>query len=310
MSIAEYRRHLAEQLDRGAQDAFRPQHRSSAAADGQDNDAALREAVVARQRGSAGPARRAADVDDIVLDLSRQQDLIDVVIGIVRERVEPAPVRRAALAALRTISFRVAIFAAMRPAYLDALRAIVDDPDPELRLQAIETLAQEKDAYVQRRLVQGLRGHAEMLVSAEHAVEFLGYDVHAEHFPILRQLARESTIPAVKERAIQLLGSDPSSGPLLQTLFADKTQAVEVRTASAAALHALSPRHFAPIAARIAVDRDEDDRLRTASVSALDHFTESGSEDPDLLERIRLLQSTGSSELQATARRFVARRTK
>jgi hypothetical protein len=160
--------------------------------------------------------------------------------------------------------------------------------------------------------MQGLHDQSAALVPAERAVEFLGYDVHAEHFPLLRSLARESASPVVRQNAIRLLGADASSRQLLQDVLTDRNEQTDVRTASAAALQALAPADFARLAAQIVVDQKEDDGLRAASVAALDHFPEADAmaEDPSFLERVRTLQSTGSEELQRAARRFVAKRSK
>lgn len=300
MDIGEYRRQLYQQLEDTASDA--------AAAWTLDLDAAI--ALIRDPAADSG--QRVAAFEASVIELSKRHDLIELAIAVVRDVSSPPPVRRAALAALRTASFRMATFAPMRPAYLDALRAIVDAGDPLLRLEAIEVLAQEKDEYVQRRLMEGLQDQAAALVPPEHAVEFLGYDVHAEHLPLLQTLARQGASAVVRQRAVSLLGADHSSQQLLQDVLTDRNEDVDVRTASAAALKTLAPAAFARIAADIAVNEQEDDSLRAASVTALDHFSEPGTaaEDPSLVDRLRVLQTLGSDELQRAVKHFVDKREK
>src|SRR5437588_393232 len=64
-----------------------------------------------------------------------------------------------------------------RPDYLEALRTVVDDPDPEVRRRAIGVLARQKDEYAQRRLIEGLRDPSKALIPPAKAIQYLGYDV-------------------------------------------------------------------------------------------------------------------------------------
>jgi hypothetical protein len=170
-------------------------------------------------------------------------------------------------------------------------------------------LAQEKDEYVQRRLIDGLQNPAVALVPPALALEFVGYDIHAEHYPLLRQIARVATEPAVRQQAVRLLSADAASRELLAQVLANKHEHAEVRAASAAALQALAPAEFARIAADVVLDDEESDHLRAASVSALEHFPApvSTAENSDLIARIRQLQSIASGELKQAASSFVAK---
>jgi hypothetical protein len=73
-------------------------------------------------------------------------------------------VRLAALRVLQMSSFRVVVFDPKRPEYLDALRTVIDDRNASLREQALEILAQERDEYAQRRLLEGLEDPSQALV--------------------------------------------------------------------------------------------------------------------------------------------------
>src|SRR5262249_42950967 len=150
-------------------------------------------------------------------------------------------------------------FPAKRPDYLAALRSIIDDPDAELRRRAIGILAREKDEYVQRRLIDGLEGRSEALVPTEKAIQYLGYDVHAEYFPLLRRIVEDPPNPEARTEAVRLLAADPSSTDLLLTIFSDKGESPDVRKISAIGLHSAAPHRFEEQARRIVLDDDEDD---------------------------------------------------
>ena len=76
-------------------------------------------------------------------------------LAVLGDPAQSAETRRAALQALQQLSFNVKAFAAVRAEYIAVLRRIVDDPDAGLREGALETLAQEKDEFAQRRLLAG-----------------------------------------------------------------------------------------------------------------------------------------------------------
>ena len=320
MDPSEYRKRVQEELDRAAEESprFRERLRQAAPPGARDvqqpapqrSEDAVSEAVGVLLDRSADPERRKVALDAIAVEIAKRHDLVDLVLGVLRDRTEPPVIRRAALQVLRASSFRAVIFAPKRPDYLETLRSIVDDPDADLRAQALEVLAQEKDEYVQRRLLDGLRNPAAALVSAEKALQFLGYDVHADHFPLLRQLLQSAPSPEAKLETVRLLASDPTSKELLAGLLRDKKEPAEIRTASAAALRSLAPEEFEQIARDIVLDAGENDTLRASTISALDHFPgpAAGAEDAGFVERIRQLQAVSSGELQRAARRFVDKR--
>src|ERR1051326_2260945 len=105
------------------------------------------EEIARQQDGSAAALASAAPAQT-------PQDLLQVL----ADKTESASARLAALHALQQLSFNVPLFAEIRPAFLEILRTVIDDPDALLREQAVEALAQEKDEYVQRRLLAGLSG--------------------------------------------------------------------------------------------------------------------------------------------------------
>jgi hypothetical protein len=321
MDISEYRRRIQEELDRAAADAAALREMLDRRQPSEDERRSVRAGVAQRTEDDVSRAvqvvhdrtadltRRTLALETISVDFARHQELIDLALALVRDTSEPAKLRWAALTELRASTFRGPVFAARRAEFLDTLRGLVDDPDPALRDQALEILAQEKDDYAQRRLLEGLQQPARALVAPERAIQFLGYDVHAEHYPILRELVRQPPNPLARLESIRVLGSDPNAKDLLTEILTNRQEDPEVRTASAASLQALAPEEFAELAKRIVLDENEDAGLRAAGISALDHVAESpATAEPDFVARIQQLRSLTSGELQRAATRFVNRR--
>ena len=323
MDTPEYRRQYEEQIERAAEDQrqgyrvfsdrSRPAeerrealHRA-AALRGQDE---VNEAVdVILDRGE-DPSLRASALRAIGIEVGKRHDLIDMVIGLLRDSAEPAEVRLAALRVLQQSSFRAATFNPKLPEYLDALRTIIDDSDASLRQQALEILAQEKDEYAQRRLLEGLKDPSVALVPPEKAVQLLGYDIHAEHYPILRDMVQNPPSPEAKQEAVRLLAADPTSKDLLMERLQDKDEVREVRIASAAALQSLAPAEFEEQAKQIVLDDDEYDDLRATAINALTHFAnqEALSQDVELTRRVEQLREEAPSEdVERTADRFLSK---
>ena len=315
MDISEYRRQLEAELEQAArQPGFRDLLESSrrdaephAAAASQEPpaDDDLTAAIAVVRDGEPAEPLRSAALQVISSAVDEQPELIDALTGILLDAARPADVRMAVLNVLQQISFRMVAFPGKRPDYLAALRSVVDDPDAELRQRAAGILAREKDEYVQRRLIDGLEGRAEALVPAEKAIQYLGYDIHAEYFPLLRRIVEHPPDPAARTEAVRLLAADPSSAGLLLTLLRNKEESSDVRRTSAIGLQSAAPGQFEEQARRIVLDDDEDDQLRAMSITALTHFAnpEALSRDDELTGRIEQLGAESSSQQvkQATA---------
>ncbi len=323
MDASEYRRQYAEQLERAAEDQRqgyrdfsdrskpaeerREALHRAAALRGQDEVTEALDVILDR---GEDPALRASALRAIGIEVGKRHDLIDMVIGLLRNSAEPSEVRLTALRVLQQSSFRAAIFNPKLPEYLDALRTIVDDPDVSLRQQALEILAQGKDEYAQRRLLEGLRDPSEALVPPEKAIQLLGYDIHAEHYPILREMVQSPPSPEAKQEAVRLLAGDPNSKDLLMERLQDKDEVRDVRIASAAALQSLAPAEFEEQAKQIVLDDDEYDDLRATAINALAHFAdqEALSQDAELTRRVeQLREETPSEEVGRTADRFLSK---
>jgi HEAT repeat protein len=236
------------------------------------------EEELARQKDSSEAALASAAPEPT------PQDLVQTL----ADKSESASARRAALQALQQLAFKVPQFAAIRPAFIEALRTVIDDPDTHLREQAVETLAQEKDEYVQRRLLEGLEHKEKKLVDDQKAIQFLGYDVHAEHYPILRKLAKDSPDAGTRREAVQALAADPQSSNLLYDIYDNKSEDDEVRSASASALMSVAPEKFEERAKQAVVDESDAENVRAASLTALTYFSpEAIEKDKGFVEQVK-----------------------
>jgi hypothetical protein len=323
MDASEYRQQYEEELARASArqtsfrelvDRSRPAERDTAAmsvrppAPDEDDDVAAALAVLG-DRDAAPPLRTAAG-RVISLEIEAHPEAIDRLLELLGDATRPVGARLEVLNLLQAISFRLPLFPAKRTVYLETLRSMVEDPDAGMRRRVIGILAREKDEYVQRRLMDGLQGRDRALVPAAKAIQFLGYDIHADYFPLLRQIIERPPGRAAKKEAVRLLAADPSAADLLLSILRDKQEPADVRRISAVALQSIRPEAFEEQARRIVLDDDEDDQLRAMSVTALANFAEPGAlaQDHELTERVgQLRQDTSSRELKQATAGYIAR---
>jgi hypothetical protein len=323
MDVPEYRRRYEEELAQASArqtsfrellDRSRPASREGAAmsvrprAEDEDDDLAAAVAVLGDR--DAAPQLRAAASQVISLDIESDPDVIDRLLELLGDATRPVDARLEVLNLLQAISFRLPLFPAKRTAYLETLRSIVEDPDAGLRRRVIGILAREKDEYVQRRLMDGLQGRDRALVPPAKAIQFLGYDVHADYFPLLREIIERPPSQAAKKEAVRLLAADPSSADLLLAILRDKGERPDVRRLAAVALQSIRPEAFDEQARRIVMDENEDHQLQTMSVTALTNFAEPGAlaQDRELTERVdQLRQETSSRQLKQATAGYIAK---
>jgi uncharacterized protein (UPF0147 family) len=323
MDVKEYRKQYEERLQRAAEeqregyrafsDESKPVHerlmglKDAGALTGEDEVAKAIGAILNREEDAR---LRAATLLSISIAVSQRPDLMDLAIGLLSDSTESPGVRVAALQVLQVSSFRAAAFRSRRAGYLTALRSIIDERNASLRQRALEVLAQQKDEYCQRRLLEGLMNPSRALVPPERAVQLLGYDIHAEHYPILRDMVQNPPSPAAKREAVRLLATDPTSKELLKDILRDKSESRDVRSASAGALQTLAPAEFEEQAKEIVFDVDEDHDLRATAMTALTHFAdqEALSQDAELTRRVEQLRNQPPSDAVASAAdRFLSR---
>ena len=216
------------------------------------------------------PRFRALALTKALNGLADRPEFVRDCLSVVADRTEPAALRASVFGTLSTLSFFSRAFVALRSDYMSLLRKLLDDPEESIRAMAAEALAKDKDEYVQRKLLDGLSGRGPLIVSEAKAVQLLGYDIHAEHFPLVRELLQKAaTEDITKLEAIHILANDPEARPLLINLWKDKRQDKEIRMSSAGAIQSGDPQAFLPLAKSMVLDETEHAELRAACLSAL-----------------------------------------
>lgn len=245
---------------------------------------------------------------EVPLAVCQTDENLQASLKILRDRNESIKVRLAALQSLQAASFSVIEFESCRGDYLAALREVVDDPDQELRQRVLGILARENDSYVQNRLLDGLKDPEKALVPPEKALQLLSYDVHAEAYPIAREIVNNPPNADAKREALRLLSADAGSAPVFEKLMVDKKEDREIRQISAAALQAVKPKKFQDRAREVLLDNKEFDDIQATALTALTQFGgEALGKDEALLKQVNKLGKGKSAKVKKTAKRFLSR---
>jgi hypothetical protein len=246
------------------------------------------------------------NVSELVIESEAQ---FQGVLKVVGNKEEPTPVRLAALQALQAASFAVIQFESCRGDYLATLRAVATDSDLELRQRVLGILAREKDGFAQQRLLEGLENPEKALLPPEKALQLLSNDVHAEAYPVARQIVSNPPSVAAKREALRLLAADASSKPLFEKVLRDKDEAREIRQLSASALHTIAPAALQTHAREMLLDSKEYSDIQETSLTALTQFGDEAkiAKDNTLKKRIGSLQRGKSGKLKQGARNFQAK---
>ncbi|HEX6046655.1 MAG TPA: hypothetical protein VFZ22_19345, partial [Pyrinomonadaceae bacterium] len=243
------------------------------------------------------------------LAVCQSDENLQASLDVLRNPKEPIKVRLAALQSLQAASFSVIQFEACREDYLAALREVVDDKNAELRQRALGILARQKDGYSQKRLLEGLKEPDKALVAPEKALQLLSYDVHAEAYPVARDIVSEPPSPEAKREALRLLSADASSAPMFEKLLRDKNEDREIRQISAAALQTVKPKKFEQQARELLLDKDEYDDIQATALTALTQFGDEKNVagDAALMKRVDQLGKGKSAKVKKPAKQFLNR---
>jgi hypothetical protein len=250
-------------------------------------------------------AVRLAAIDAASPEAVGKPSVIKALLRVLTDPADDDAVRRAALSALRESSFQAVEFRRYQADYQAALRSAATDDDRALREQAMDVLALHGDEYVQRLLVDGLRSPQAALVEPQRALQMIGYDVHTEHYGLLRDLVETSQQRAVRRTALRLLAADSDAADLFARIAADRSEDPVARSTSAIALASLAPGEFERLAHDVVLDDDEDDAVRATVVNAMAHGPVGA--DQDVVEKVRTMASSarGSKALGEVAREYV-----
>ena len=301
MKASEFRKQFDAELERSTTQRRQAGHLARDEATGDD--------VLAEMTNRRlGAKRRAAAVGQAAENATKRPQLMSTLIALIADTDEKVEVRRAALAAVQASTFKTLEFRQWTPDYHDALRVAATDDDRNLRVQALDILALNKDPYAQQLLLQGLQKPRESLVRPVEAVRMLGYDVHAEHYPALRQIVAESKQPALRREALRVLAADSSSVDLMRDIAGDRQEDRQARTTAAIALQSLAPKEFAKVARDVVLDDEDDNDLRASVITALARSPEQAGSDVVLKVREIDESPGGNRRLNRAARDFTERR--
>jgi len=252
---------------------------------------------------------RVAAMSDATLAVCEDDQALQSMLTVLRDQKEPTEVRLAALASLQAASFSVVAFESCRSDFTAALRAVMDDPDAELRQRVLGLLMREKDGAAQKRLIAGLENPAKALLPPEKALQLLGYDPHADAYRLARKIVKDPPNETAKREALRLLGADSSARPVFEKILRDKKEAPEYRRISASALHAIAPDVLQKHAREIVLDSSESEDLQAASLTAIAQFGDADtiSGDAELMKRVGRMRSGASTKVKLTAKRLLTK---
>jgi uncharacterized protein (UPF0147 family) len=252
---------------------------------------------------------RVAAMAELPTAVCENDDSLQAILKVVRDKSEPAKVRLAALQAVQAASFSVVAFESCRGDYIATLRAVATDPDPEIRQRALGILAREKDGFAQKKLLEGLKDSDKALVSPEKALQLLSYDVHAESYRAARAIVSKPPNPTARREALRLLAADATAAPVFEKILRDKDEPTEIRQISASALHSLQPQKLQAHAREMLLDTSEQDEIQATSLTALTEFGDSQAvgDDEALMKRVDSLSGASSAKVQQGARQFLTK---
>lgn len=250
---------------------------------------------------------RIAAFAEVPLAVCENDNDLQAVLKVLRDKEEPAEVRLAALQTLQAASFSVIAFESCRGDYTATLRDVAEDEDAELRQRVLGILARENDGFAQKRLLEGLQNPEKALVPPEKALQLLSYDAHAEAYSVAREIVNEPPNAAAKREALRLLAADAASAPMFEKILLDKNESPEIRQISAAALHAVEPEKLQEYAREILLDTSEQEEIQAVSLTALTQFgdVQAVSEDKPLLRRVNRLSGEASNNVKQSADQFL-----
>jgi len=250
---------------------------------------------------------RVAALAEVPLAVCENDNDLQAVLKVFRDKDDPVEVRLAALQTLQAASFSVIAFESCRGDYTAALREVAEDQDSELRQRVLGILSRDKDGFAQEKLLEGLQNPEKALVPPEKALQLLSYDAHAEAYSVAREIVSVPPNSAAKREALRLLAADATAAPMFEKILRDKSESPEIRQISASALHAVEPEKLQENARDILLDNSEQEEIQTMCLTALTQFgdVQTVSDDKPLMRRINRLSGEASEQVKQSAQQFL-----
>ena len=237
------------------------------------NDENAKRAIALFRNTNQNSSLRALALEGLIHQVGQEETLMDEVIGLIDDQEIAVELRAAAISVLQACSFSSPIFPSRRPAYYNALKSVIDDQDVGLKTTAMEYLSLAGDEYMQRRLLECLEDAKSQLIQPELAIQLLSYDLHADHFPVLRKIAKDPPNPESKKEALRNLAADSESKDLLVEVMKDLSEDPQLRHLCTVALQQQSPDETMAYAKKVILSTEEDEMLKTAMLNTLINTT-------------------------------------
>jgi hypothetical protein len=193
-------------------------------------------------------------------------------IAIVTDPTVSTKMRSQALDAMVQAQFDPVKFAGVRSQFTTAMRKMRDDPDAELRQRAFGIMARHQDRETQELLIEGLLTPEQARLPPEKALQLLSNDPHAGAFDAAKKILAAPPNEAAKQEAMRVLAADTESTAMFEGVLRDVMAPIESRKIAATAFNQLAPEKFISVARDVAINRDDDNEIRTLCLTALSHF--------------------------------------
>ena len=266
-------------------------------------------ATLARVGGAAGAddsvAARVDAIGDSAPDAVADPEVMRELVRLLADPAENDQVRLAALTALQQNTFRSAEFQPYQNDFVRALHAAATDDDQTLRERALDLLALNGDPYAQELLINGLRNPEAALVPPQVALRMIGYDVHAEHYDLLRSIVETSKKPKLRQAALKLLAADSGSKDLFARIAADPAESTATRSTSALALQALAPEEFSAMAPSLMADDSASTSVKATVLTAMSHGPGENPSEVTRIARDLSASDTAPAAMKSAARQFL-----
>lgn len=161
-----------------------------------------------------------------------------------------------------------------------------------------------KDEYVQRVLFDSLEDKNKEVVKPEVAIQLLSYDLHADHYPLLRKIAENPPSQLAKKEALRNLASDPKSAELLLKTFNDKSEDNEIRHICAVGLQNVNPEALQEEIKYVLMDDSEDDELKAALLNTINYAPNTEIIDNDYVFQVDLKKQSKSKEFKKSYKQY------
>lgn len=258
---------------------------------------------------------RIAALKNLNVAIGSDEQLALRVLELLEDEQESDMIKLGVINIFQAGQFSSAIISSLRAEYHQKLKNLLTKKDllPAILYIVLESLAQEKDEFVQRMLLKGLESPKEARVEPDRAIQLLAYDLHAEYYPILKKIVEEPPTPAAKKEAIRALSGDQSAKSILVNTLTDKDENDEIRYASANSIAALDSSELYDHVRKILLDDEEDDEFRAALLNTASVLGDSNrlSTDEELQAKFSELSvASQATPLQKVTKRVLSKQLK